>query len=443
MRLRDVCVIGAGPYGLTAAAHLRSAGAEVWTFGDVMSFWRAMPAGMLLRSSREAISLSDPSQHLSLDDFERCQPEPLSTPVARTDFVRYGEWFQRHAVPSVDQRRVELVERDDESFQLVLSDGETIRTRRVVVATGLASFTRRLPVFRDLPDDLVSHSLDPRDCTTFQGRRVLIVGSGQSALEAAALLNCAGASVELIARNHRIHWLAQSPNHVAERGLLDQILYPQGAIGPPGINWVVKLPWLYRSLPPSLRQPIFRRAVRPAGSDWIRERFTGVSETFDCSVISAEMAGTQVRLQLSDGIIRVVDHVIQGTGFAIDVNRLSFLSDRIVRSIRSLDGQPRLGAGFESSVPGLHFLGAASEFSYGPLMRAIAGTGYAARSVTRSVVGDLDRAGATPWARRSTTFEHGLLRVPTFVGTLPAAAAGIALVTQTLSGDPMNFPNDR
>jgi FAD-dependent urate hydroxylase len=442
MRLSDVCVIGAGPYGLTATAHLRAAGADVITFGDVMSFWRTMPAGMLLRSSREAISLADPSQDLSLDDFERTQSVPLTTPVARADFVRYGEWFQRHAVPSVDPRRVEFIERDDEGFLICLSDGEVVQTKRVIVATGLASFTHRLPVFRDLPLDLVSHSLDPRDCSQFQNRKVMIVGSGQSALEAAAMLNSAGASVELVARNDQIHWLAQSPEPANERGLLEHLLYPPGAIGPPGINWVVKLPWLYRSLPPSLRQPIFRRAVRPAGSDWIRDRFHGVVETFGRSVVTATTTGDRVRVALSDGTDRVVDHVVQGTGFAIDVQRFSFLSDQIVKSLRTIGGQPRLGAGFQSSVPGLHFLGAASDLSYGPLMRAIAGTGYAARAVTRSVVAGLDTVEAMPWMRRSAALEQGLSRVPTLVGTSPAAAAGIALVIHTLSGDPLIFPSD-
>lgn len=443
MRLSDVCVIGAGPYGLTAAAHLRAAGVDVRVFGDVMSFWRAMPTGMLLRSSREAISLSDPSQSLSIDDFERTQSAPLSNPVARAEFVRYCDWFQRHAVPGVDSRQVERVGRDGAFFRITLSDGEVIRAKRVVVATGLASFTHRLPVFHDLPRDLVSHSFDQRDCASYQDRPVMVVGSGQSALEAAALLNSAGARVELLTRSDQIHWLAKSPKEINERGMIENLLYPPGAIGPPGINRVVKLPGLFRSLPASLRQPVFRRAVRPAGSDWIRDRFDGVTETFGRSVISATVTGNGVRVGLDDGTDRVVDHVIQGTGFAVDVNRFNMLSDEIVTSLRTIGGQPRLKGGFESSVPGLHFLGAASDLSFGPLMRAIAGTGYAARSVTRSVVAELEFGEAMSWARRSATLEQGLSRVPTLVGTSPAAAAGIALVTHTLSGDPLIFPQDR
>lgn len=443
MRLSDACIIGAGPYGLTAAAHLLAAGVDTRIFGDVMSFWRSMPDGMLLRSSRQAISLSDPSRNLSLDDFEQTLPRPLSTPVARTDFVRYGDWFQRQAVPDVDPRFVETVEQSSAGFTIRLTDGETVRTRRVVVALGLAPFAQRLPVFEGLPQHLVTHSLDTRTPSDFSGRRVLVVGAGQSALEAATTLNVAGAEVELVARSSHVHWLAKTSDGMHERSILDNLLYPTGAIGPPGINWVVKLPGMFHSLPRPLRGPIFRRAVRPAGSDWIQERYRGVVETFGRSVVSATLTGERVLVRLSDGSERLVDYIVQGTGFAIDVTRFGILSDGIVRSLRTLHGQPWVGRGFESSIPGLHFVGAASDLSYGPLMRAIAGTSYAARAVTRMIVGPALAESPVPRPRRTASLEHGLGRVPAIVSSSPAAATGIALVTQTLAGDSILLSNDR
>jgi cation diffusion facilitator CzcD-associated flavoprotein CzcO len=58
----QVAIIGAGPYGLAAAAHLRAVGVETCIFGKVMEFWEnQMPAGMFLRSSWEA------SSHFALD----------------------------------------------------------------------------------------------------------------------------------------------------------------------------------------------------------------------------------------------------------------------------------------------------------------------------------------------------------------------------------------
>lgn len=429
MGIDDVCVIGAGPYGLTTAAHLRASGVNVRIFGEVMSFWRSMPEGMLLRSSRNAMSLSDPARPLSLDDFERVRGTPLTSPVARTEFVRYGEWFQRHALPDVDPRMVEHVARSEGGFRLVLAGGEVVLSRRVVVAIGLADFARRLPAFDRLPPDRATHSLHLGDCAIHRGKDVLVVGSGQSALEAAVLLREAGARVELVARAPRIDWLAPARETSGVIGLLDRLLYPPGAIGPPGINWCVKWPWLYRSLPGPVRIRAFARAVRPAGSDWTRRRFEGVTETLGRSVTSAELVDDRVRVVLDDGNERLVDLVVQGTGFAIDVTRFRLLSPEIVGSLRTLRGQPRLSAGFESSVPGLYFLGAASDLSLGPLMRAIAGTSFAARSLTRHVVAELSRAGSPERAKEAAGFERGLEFVPALASTTNGASAARLLAS--------------
>ena len=72
----DVAVIGAGPHGLAATAHLRRAGVAVHVLGEPMSFWRGMPAGMLLRSNWTATSIAEHVGPLSLDSF--CADRGLS-----------------------------------------------------------------------------------------------------------------------------------------------------------------------------------------------------------------------------------------------------------------------------------------------------------------------------------------------------------------------------
>jgi hypothetical protein len=72
----------------------------------------------------------------------------------------------------------------------------------------------------------------------------------------------------------------------------------------------------------------------------------------------------------------------------------TILSPELLGKVACRGGSPVLAAGFESSVPGLHFLGASAVDSYGPLMRFIAGAGYAARSITRTALAArLARAG--------------------------------------------------
>ncbi len=193
MPVASIAVIGAGPYGLTAAAHLRAAGADVRVFGEVMSFWQSMPPGMLLRSSRGALSLTDLARLLTLDDFERAERVELTSPIARSDFLHYGEWFQCNAVPEIEPSMVARIERRARRFDLKLTGGEVFPADRVVIATGLTPFMWRLPMLTDLPCDRVSHSLQQRDPAAMTGKRVLVVGSGQSAIENAIAMRECGA----------------------------------------------------------------------------------------------------------------------------------------------------------------------------------------------------------------------------------------------------------
>ncbi len=68
----NVTIIGAGPYGLSAAAYLRAGGIETRVFGEPMAFWEnQMPAGMCLRSYWAASHIADPKQELTFDAYCR------------------------------------------------------------------------------------------------------------------------------------------------------------------------------------------------------------------------------------------------------------------------------------------------------------------------------------------------------------------------------------
>jgi FAD-dependent urate hydroxylase len=387
----EVAIIGAGPYGLAAAAHLRSANVDIRAFGKTMDFWeRQMPAGMLLRSYWEGSHISDPQERLTLDEYQRARGVPLPRPVRRDDFVNYGQWFQRAVVPDLDGRRVKRVEAASKCFRVMLEDGESVRARRVVVATGIASFARRPCLFNGVSPELASHSSEHRDFGRFAGQRVVVVGGGQSALESAALLRESGAAVEVIVRAPVIHWLRYGTRWHTwlhnPANPLRRILYPPSDVGPPGINWIVDTPSLFRRLPFALHSRIARRAIRPAGAGWLKPRMSGIRITPGRIIVSANLVDRQVRLRLDDGTERRVDHVLLATGYQVDLSRCSFFPRDLVRSLRLLDGYPQLTAGFEASLPGLHFVGASAARSFGPLMRFVAGTGYAARALTRCIV---------------------------------------------------------
>src|SRR5262245_23792933 len=115
----DVAVIGAGPYGLAAAAHLRGAtDLDLRIFGDPMSFWRAMPRGMLLRSAWEASHIAFPSGDLSLEAYLSATKKRFAAPIPLACFVDYGMWVQERVAADVDRRRVISVRSEGDGFAL-------------------------------------------------------------------------------------------------------------------------------------------------------------------------------------------------------------------------------------------------------------------------------------------------------------------------------------
>jgi FAD-dependent urate hydroxylase len=388
----DVAIVGAGPYALSTAAFLRSAGVEARVFGRVMGFWETMPEGMFLRSFRTATNIADPASERTLSDFEQARGRPIPSPLPIEDFIAYGRWFEQRTVPDVDARLVTSIRREGENFSITLSDAERVGARRVIVAAGIAPFAWRPPEFDGLGPELVSHVSEHRRFDEFGARKVLVVGGGQSALESAALSHEAGAEVEVLARTRVIHFL-RGERVYENAGALRSLLYPPFGVGPPGLNLVMGLPGLYRTLPRRLSAPLAHRAIRPAGAAWLRPRLAGVRITLKGSVASVAVSNGGLRARLADGSERRVDHVLLGTGYRVDVRGYRFLDPSLAAALRTSGGYPLLSRFFESSVERLYFLGAVAALSAGPGMRFVSHTGLAAAAVTRSVVGARRAAG--------------------------------------------------
>ena len=379
-----LAIIGAGPYALSTAVFAQNAGVKPRLFGQVMGFWRHMPDGMFLRSYFRASNIADPADSLTLPAFEEAVGRHLERPIPLADFIAYGDWFTEKSDLTVDPRRITHVGRNGSGFHLTLDDGSTLAADRVVVATGITPFAWRPPLFDSLPSTLASHTSEHRSYAAFRGKEVAVVGAGQSALEAAAFLTQAGASAEVLVRGPALRFL-RGERLYESAGRLGDFLYPAWGVGPPGINWVMGRPSLYRLLPARLADPLARRAIRPAGAAWLHPMLEGVRITTGCQVEAVTAEGEKVRLRLSNGTERLVDHVVLGTGYRLDVRRYSFLDTEIVDRIRLIGTYPRLSGSFESSVPGLYFVGAPAAASGGPGMRFVSHTGFVARAIAASL----------------------------------------------------------
>jgi FAD-dependent urate hydroxylase len=377
----EVAVIGAGPYGLSAGVHLKAKGIATRVFGDPMDFWaNKMPEGMLLRSPRVASNISDPDRAFTLEAYEAASKREPCAPVPLDTFVEYGKWFRHQLGPDLDQRTVLRVDRDQIGLKLTLQDGAEIRSTHVVVAAGVGPFMRKPAVFQNLSPQHAIHCYEGRDVRRFEGKRVAVIGAGQSALESAALLHEAKAKVEVIARQPRVRWIGMH-SWLHHMGPLSSMLYSSHDVGPLGISRLVAYPKLVSHVPLRLRDRIRTRAVRSAGSRWLPARLAAVKITTGRSVVHANAPGDEVALKLDDGAERRVDHVLLGTGYSVDITRYGFLPPELTRDIEQFEGYPKLASGFRTSVPGLHFIGATAARSFGPLLYFVAGTEFASREL--------------------------------------------------------------
>ncbi len=383
----QVAVVGAGPYGLSAAAYLKAAGIEARIFGEPMSFWsEQMPVGMFLRSNWGASHIADPKRTMTLDKFrnENCCVGPSwGKPVPLERFVEYGRWYQKNLVPHVERRAVAIINSTGSGFDVTLGDGETFRAQRVVLAVGIGNFASKPQVFDGVDRELASHSTEQRDLARFKGKRVAVIGGGQSALESAALLHEAGADVEVIARTQSLNWVGVH-SWLHHLGPLTKVLYSSRDVGPAVLSRIVSSPRTLKLFPREFQEGASYRSIRPAGSSWLRPRLADVPIKLGTQVVSAKAQNSHLELGFSDGASKSVEHALLATGFRVDIARYPFLSEDIKKKLNTVNGYPVLARGLESNIPGLHFMGKPASWSYGPLLCFVSGTEFAAKELLRA-----------------------------------------------------------
>ncbi|MFE7897902.1 FAD-dependent oxidoreductase [Streptomyces sp. NPDC057424] len=387
-------VVGAGPYGLATACHLQAAGVRLRVFGQTMESWRAhMPDGMLLQTLPAASAIAAPRHGYALGDFRAARGLTGADdrrPVPLAEYIDYGRWFQEHLVPEPEPCRVRRIRAEEGGFRLLLDSGEEPLAASVVLATGAVPHAYVPRVLRECAaEGLASHTSRHRDLRRFAGERVAVLGAGQSGLECATLLHEARARPTLVARTSAVVFDPPPPNGTGDRSRLPGPGSPLGR-GRPLLATVSRGGAAYRRLPAPLRMELLRAVPRPAGAWWLKERAEGRFPVL-CgrTLIAAEPGYGVVRLRLLDehGWPEdiVVDHVLAATGYRVDLRRLDVLDPGLRRSLRVFAGAPVLTSGFESSTPGLYFTGLAAAPSFGPLLRFVAGTGFAARRLTAAV----------------------------------------------------------
>jgi thioredoxin reductase len=382
--------VGAGPYGLSLGAHLSAKGLDCRVFGQPMQTWRtSMPRGMHLKSDGFASNLSDPEDEFTLANYCAQEGLPyadLGLPVPIETFCAYGLAFQHRFVPAIDERSVVAVRRAPNGYSLELADSTKVAARRVVAAVGIRDFAYVPEVLADLPPEVCSHSALYAELDGLAGVHVAIVGAGASALDLAALLHRAGARVDVIARGPAVtfHDRMRLPRRLHER-----ILAPTSGLGP---GWRSRFYTdaapVFHLLPERQRIATVSSSFGPVGGWFVRDDVVGkVNVLVDTTVVGAQLAGERPQLSLRDrdGALSELtcDRVIAATGYRVDLERVGTLAPELRKQIATAAKTPVLSAYFESSVPGLYFVGATAANSFGPMMRFAYGSRFVARRLSR------------------------------------------------------------
>jgi len=399
MRNCDVAIIGTGPYGLSIAAHLRARGVDFRIFGSPMRTWLShMPKGMHLKSEGFDSSLYDPDLKFTLGAYCKEQGLPyadIGTPVPLETFCAYGLEFQKRFVPNVEDEWVASLRRSPAGFQVTLGSGEVFTARRVVVAVGLTYYEYVPFELAALPQAFVSHASKHSSLDHFQGKKVAVVGAGASALDLAALLHQAGASVQVVARVAKIRF--HDPPDNINPSWFDRLRSPVTGIGPGWkLFWCTNAPLVFRLMPDQFRVEKVRTVLGPAPCWFIKEQVVGkVGFNLGVTIKAATVQNGRVNLELADntGATKslTADHVIAATGYKPDVRRLAFLDSDILSGMRCIENTPFLSSNFESSVPNLYFVGITAANTFGPVLRFAFGAGFAAPRLSKHLARSASR----------------------------------------------------
>jgi len=367
----DLLVIGAGPYGLSAAREAMRAGLSTVVVGRPMSFWREhMPAGMLLRSG-PGWHL-DPAQELTLREFAPDLPDPI--PVA--SFLEYADWFTAEAGIAVRDEEVVRVAPagDPRGLIATLASGATISARAVVAAPGISRFG----VVPGWGAGLGQHTCELVDFADLEGARVLIVGGRQSAYEWAALIGEAGAErIDVVHRHPEPRFARVSWDFVE-----------------PHIEATLSTPAWWRGLDAAERDAIGRRfweVGRLTLEHWLAPRLARlpVHRHANAEVVAVaggdaapgRVASPAREISLSTGIKLRPDRIVFACGYRADIASVPYLP-----AISISDGFPDLDGAFQTSVPGLYIPGFPATRDFGPFFGFVRGAVPAARMIVRDIM---------------------------------------------------------
>ena len=355
----DLLIIGAGPFGLAISAYAQDHGIRHKVVGVPMGFWRDnMPQSMYLRSSCDW-SL-DPVGNYSIYAYLEGLGKTCSqvTPLSRDFYLDYAGWMQRgRGIESTESIVTSLIP-DDSGLVAVFANGKRIRSRAVVVAIGFKDFAHTPANLSAMfPAHQQGHTCFSVDFEGMADKRVLIVGGRMSAFEWTALIREAGAKAVHVSYRHDTP-VFETSDWSWVNGIVDNMS---------------KDPGWYRRLSTEEKKNLNHRfwvEGRKKLEPWLAPRIdhTNVHLHPKTNVMGTEVKEGGIDVELDNGDKFAVDHVVFATGYRMDVQRIPFLSDDLLRSLQVEQHYPVLDVNFQTNIPGLYMTSLAAARDFGSFM---------------------------------------------------------------------------
>lgn len=353
MEHTPVLIVGAGPYGLSLANYLTEQGQEFKIIGKPMELWREHTfSDAYLRSDMATSEISHPDNKFSLETFRTkagIKSESASERVSVKEYRRYIDWVLGSISYTVQQEYLSELTKEKDHFIAELESGTQIRAKQVVIATGVAHHLKVPEAFSDARD--VIHSYFTREIEALRGKKVLVVGAGQSAAEAMEICQL---------NDNQVHWYSRKePRYYSEPLDLPKWIF----------NLVVKSAGFFRRLPHMVIKNMF-------------SIFSATTMTPD----NEEKLGAISRFSSMPDLSEY-DHVISATGYNYTLNHMKFLAEELRGSLEMRASMPRIDKNFMSSMRDLYFIGPATEMFFGPPMKFMIGSKYVAPRLSKILAG--------------------------------------------------------
>lgn len=365
-----ILIIGAGPYGVAIGLELQRLNIPFIVAGQPFSLWfNHTLDNMAIRSDWHSSEIFTHDRRFDVLQYIR-QQYPDDWQQLTSDRLPVGIFrnYLRHVLTQlpfeIHNELVENVEQTEQGFSSTLQSGATIESEAVIVATGIERHRYLPQSLAQLDSSKVLHGWHANSYSSWGGKKLLVVGAGQSAAEAVVLLK----------KRNRVTWVArQAPIYYSEP--LD--------LPVPIFNFVLKVsPWFYY-LPRTLKKIFGKKYVIPTITPDLRPELESPEVTAlveDVDHMGLEMRAGKI---YSSSLNAYFDAVVAATGYRYNIDNLTFLDSGLRSQVQHREGTPDIDNQFRTSVPNLFMVGGMAEPSYGPAQRFMMGALHASSRMGR------------------------------------------------------------